>query len=320
MNKLALLAGLGLLTLTTAASGAEPWQDAIATGLGKPGTAMSGGVYRVGFPRSDLKVTVDGVQLKPSFALGSWLGFVRHGKGDEVMLMGDLVLTDEEINPVMKRLVEGGIEITALHNHLLRNTPHTMYMHVAGRGEPTKLAATLRDALGASRTPFGGATAGAAPQTPGSAAPASAGEGPVPAKATAPDQTLDLDTAAIDLALGRKGKVNGGVYAVSVPRAETPKDHGMMVPEAMGSANAINFQPTGGGKAAITGDFVLTADEVNPVIRALRANDIEVTAVHNHMLDDEPRLFFMHFWANDDAAKLAKGLRQALDNVKVAKG
>ena len=150
--------------------------------------------------------------------------------------------------------------------------------------------------------------------------PASAGEGPVPAQATAPDQALDLDTAAIDAAIGRKGKVNGGVYAVSVPRAETPKDGGMEVPEAMGSAIAINFQPTGGGKAAITGDFVLTADEVNPVIRALRSNGIEVTALHNHMLEDEPRLFFMHFWANDDAAKLAKGLRKALDNVKVVKG
>ena len=141
----------------------------------------------------------------------------------------------------------------------------------------------------------------------------------MPAKATAPDQSLDIDTAAIDQALGRKGKVNGGVYAVSVPRAETPKDHGMTVPEAMGSSIAINFQPTGGGRAAITGDFVLTADEVNPVIKALRANGIEVTALHNHMLDDEPRLFFMHFWANDDAAKLAQGLSAALQHVRVAR-
>ncbi|BAU91367.1 hypothetical protein MPPM_2762 [Methylorubrum populi] len=320
MSKLAFLAGLGLLALATGASAAEPWQDAIATGLGKPGTAMPGGVYRVGLPRTDLNVTLDGVQLRPSFALGSWLAFVKHGSGDEVMVMGDLVLTDDEVNPVMRRLVEGGLEITALHNHLLRNTPHTMYMHVGGHGDAGKLATTLREALGASKTPFGGATAGATPPKASGAEPASAGEGPVPAKATAPDQALDLDTAAIDAALGRKGKVNGGVYAVSVPRAETPKDHGMEVPEAMGSAIAINFQPTGGGKAAITGDFVLTADEVNPVIKALRGNGIEVTALHNHMLDDEPRLFFMHFWANDDAGKLAKGLRDALDQVKVAKG
>ena len=134
------------------------------------------------------------------------------------------------------------------------------------------------------------------------------------------DQKLDLDTATIDQALGRKGKVNGGVYQVSIPRAETITDGGMEVPEAMGSAIAINFQPTGGGKAAITGDFVLTADEVNPVIRALRANGIEVTALHNHMLKDEPRLFFMHFWANEDVNKLAKGLKAALDHIKVAKG
>ena len=313
------LAALGLATLTLPACAAEPWQDAIATGLGKAGTATPSGIYRVGLPRTDLTVTLDGVQLKPSLALGSWVAFMRHGAGDDVVVMGDLVLTDDEVNPVMKRLAEGGLEITALHNHLLRNIPHTMYMHVAGHGDPTKLATTLREALGASKTPLGVATAGAPPQASGSAGPASAGEGPVPAKATAPDQTLDLDTASIDRTLGRKGKVNGGVYAVSVSRAETPKDGGLEIPGAMGSAIAINFQPTGDGKAAVTGDFVLTGDEVNPVLRALRANGIEVTAVHNHMLDDEPRLFFMHFWANDDAAKLAKGLRAALDHVKVAK-
>ena len=318
MSKLALVVGLGLLTFTTAASALEEWQQAIATGLGKPGVSMPGNVYRVGLPRSDLKVTLDGVQLKPSFALGSWLAFQKVG-GNDVMVMGDLVLTEDEVNPVMKRLIDGGLEITAIHNHLLRASPSTLYMHVSGHGDPSKLATTLREALGASKTPFGGATAGATPAS-GKAEPASSGEGPVSVQATAPDQTLDIDTGAIDRTIGRKGKVNGGVYAVSVPRSEMPKDHGMVVPEAMGSAIAINFQPTGEGKAAITGDFVLTADEVNPVIKALRANDIEVTAVHNHMLDDEPRLFFMHFWANDDAAKLAKGLREALDQVKVAKG
>jgi hypothetical protein len=130
---------------------------------------------------------------------------------------------------------------------------------------------------------------------------------------------LDLDTAMIDKVLGAKGKAAGGVYQVGIPRAETIKDGGMEVPVAMGSGEAINFQSTGGGKAAITGDFVLTAKEVNPVLRALRENGIEVTAVHNHMLDDEPRLFFMHFWANDDAQKLATGLRKALDQVNLAR-
>ncbi|WP_336489524.1 DUF1259 domain-containing protein [Methylobacterium nigriterrae] len=312
----ATIALLGLIAYAPAASAGEEWQHAIDTGLGKPGAAMPGNVYRVGLPRSDLHVTLDGVALKPAFALGSWLAFRK--MDGEVMVMGDLVLTEDEVNPVMQHLIENGIEITALHNHLLRASPGTLYMHVSGHGDPQKLAMTLREALGASRTPFGGATAGGTPPF-GNTGPASAGEGPVPVRAAAPDQTLDLDTAAIDRELGRKGKVNGGVYAVSVPRAQTPRDHGMVVPEAMGSAIAINFQPTGGGKAAVTGDFVLTADEVNPVLKALRTNGIEVTALHNHMLDDEPRLFFMHFWANDDVAKLVKGLRAALDQVRVAK-
>jgi hypothetical protein len=233
--------------------------------------------------------------------LGSWLAF--HPVGNEVMVMGDLVLTEDEVNPVMKRLEDGGVEITALHNHLLRSSPGTMYMHVHGHGDPIKLATTVREALGASKTPFGGETGGG-----------SQGQ-PAPAQAQA---ALDLDTAMIDSTLGRKGKVAGGVFQVSVPRAEPVKNSGMEVPEAMGSAIAINFQPTGGGKAAITGDFVLAASEVNPVIRALRGNGIEVTAIHNHMLDDEPRMFFMHFWANENAEMLAKGLRAALDNVKIA--
>jgi hypothetical protein len=294
------------LALTGPTLAAEAWQQEIATGLGKPGNEMPGGVYRVGLPRTDLKVTLDGVEIKPSLALGSWLAF--RATGNEVTVMGDLVLTEDEVNPVLKRLEAGGVEITALHNHLLRASPATMYMHVHGHGTPTKLATTLKEALGASRTPFGGETAGISPEAATQAATTGSA-----------NQQIDLDTAAIDQALGRKGKVNGGVYQVSVPRAEMPKDSGMEVPEAMGSAIAINFQPTGSGKAAITGDFVLTADEVNPVIRALHASGIEVTALHNHMLNDEPRLFFMHFWANDDAQKLAKGLGAALDQVKVAK-
>jgi hypothetical protein len=294
------------LVLNTTAWAAEAWQQQIASGLGKQGTEMPGGVYRVGLPRTDLKVLLDGVEIKPALALGSWLAFKP--MGNEVMVMGDLVLTEDEINPVLTRLEQGGVEITALHNHLLRSAPATMYMHVHGHGDPTKLATTLREALGASKTPFGAETAAVSPQAATQAATTASTE-----------QKLDLDTAAIDQTLGRKGKVNGGVYQVSVPRAEAVRDSGMEMPEAMGSAIAINFQPTGSGKAAITGDFVLTADEVNPVIRALQANGIEVTALHNHMLADEPRLFFMHFWANDDVQKLAKGLRAAFDQVKVAK-
>src|SRR5215203_5265008 len=284
--------------LISASAQADPDWNAVAQALGKAGAPAPGGVYRVGLPRTDLNVKLDGVEIKAAFALGSWLAFRGMGAGEDAMVMGDLVLTDEEVNPVMKRLVEGGIAITALHNHLLRSSPHTMYMHVHGHGAATKLASTLHQALAESKTPLASIAPSAAPQ---------------------PEQKLDLDTAAIDSALGQKGKANGGVYQVSVPRAETPRDSGMEVPEAMGSAIAINFQPTGAGRAAITGDFVLTAEEVNPVLQALRANDIEVTAIHNHMLGDEPRLFFMHFWANDDAQKLARGLRAALDRVKIAR-
>jgi hypothetical protein len=268
------------------------WKQ-VGDALGKAGAAQPDGVYRVGLPRSDLKVTLDGVQIKPGFALGSWLAF--EPAGDSAMVMGDLVLTHDEVNPVMKSLAEGGIEITALHNHLLRSSPATMYMHIEGHGEPVKLAATLHTALALSGTPF------AAPSASGAA------------------QTIDLDTAKLDGIIGQKGKVNGGVYQVTVPRAEPVSDGGMVVSRSMGTGIAINFEPTGGGKAAITGDFVLTASEVNPVLLALREHGIEVTALHNHMLNEEPRLFFMHFWANDDAAKLATGLRAALDRVNVAK-
>jgi uncharacterized protein DUF1259 len=213
------------------------------------------------------------------------------------MVMGDLVLTMDEVNPVMTKLAAAGIEITALHNHLLRNQPFTMYMHVLGHGDPVQLAAALHTALAESKTPLSAAA---------SAAPAAA-------------PPIDLDTGAIDRALGAKGANNGGVYQFGIPRAEPVTDGGMVVPPAMGSAIAINFQPTGGGKAAITGDFVLIAIEVNPVLKALRDHGIEVTAIHNHMLDDQPHLYFMHFWANDDAKKLAEGLKAALAQINVAK-
>jgi hypothetical protein len=291
------LASAALVLPSLAATAQTDWMSRVGDALGKSGSEMPGGVYRVGLPRTDLKVTLDGVELKAGFALGSWLAFQK--MGDDAMVMGDLVLTSEEVNPVMKKLEEGGIEITALHNHLLRNQPFTMYMHVLGRGDPVKLAATLHGALAMSKTPLPGAPSGVAqPSAP---------------------PPIDFDTAAVDKILGAKGKNNGGVYQFSIPRAEPIKDGGMEVPEAMGSAIAINFQPTGGGKAAITGDFVLVAKEVNPVLKALRDNGIEVTAVHNHMLDDQPRLFFMHFWANDDAQQLANGLKAALAKVNIAK-
>lgn len=296
MLKLTLKAAMLCLALTSLPAGAADWSK-VGEALGKPGVEMPGGVYRVGLPRTDLHVSLDGVQIKPTLALGSWLAF--RGEGNKTMVMGDLVLTESEISPVMKKLADGGIAITALHNHLLRATPATFYMHVLGHGDPVKLAAALHEGLEQSATPL---------------------TGPAPPATGAAAQPLDLDTAMIDRTLGGKGNVAGGVYQVGIKRAETVQDGGMEVPVAMGSGEAINFQPTGGGKAAITGDFVLAAKEVNPVLQALRQNGIEVTALHNHMLDEEPRLFFMHFWANDDAAKLATGLRKALDQINLAHG
>ncbi|MGQ0741453.1 MAG: DUF1259 domain-containing protein [Alphaproteobacteria bacterium] len=266
---------------------------AVGSALGKSGAVTPGGIYRVGLPRSDLHVTLDGVALKPSLALGSWLAFAP--MGNRTMVMGDLVLTEDEVGPVMKKLAASNIAITALHNHLLRARPATLYMHVFAEGDAVTLARVLHAALALSKTPLGP-----------SPAPAS------PAK-------IDLDTAAVDRALAATGKVAGGVYQVSIPRAEATKEHGIALPAAMGAAEAINFQPAGAGKAAIAGDFVLTAPEVNPVLRALRENGIEVTALHNHMLDEEPRLFFMHFWAHDELGKLLTGLRAALDHVAVQK-
>jgi hypothetical protein len=280
--------------ITSAHAQEADWQKVDETFGRKP--AVSGDVHRYGFPRTDLNVTLDGVTIKPALALGGWVAFKpMHG---EAMVMGDLVLLETEINPVMLKLIEGGLEITAVHNHLLRASPATFYMHVGGHGDPAKMAAVIRDALGASKTPLATATTVAA------APPA-----------------IDLDTAQLDQLIGVKGQANGGVYQFNVPRRDPVMEGGMQISPVgpMGVAIAINFQPTGGGKAAITGDFVLTGDEVNPVIKALRANGIDVTAVHSHMLDEQPRLFFLHFWANDDALKLARGLRAALDKTASTK-
>jgi hypothetical protein len=277
---------------TAQQSGAD-WK-AVEQALGKAGSLQPGDVYKVSLPRSDLQVTAGGVAIKPALALGSWIAFKR--MGDSAMVMGDLVLTDDEVTPVLTKLQEGGVEQTALHNHVLHESPRVMYMHIGATGDAVKIAKALHDALALSKTPF--------------SAPAAGGD---------PNQDIGIDTKQLDQIMGQAGKVNGGVYQFSVPRAEIISDNGMTVPPSMGLATAINFQPTGGGKAAITGDFVLIAAEVNPVIRALRENGIEVTAVHSHMLTENPRLFFMHFWANDDAQKLARGLRAALDKMNVAK-
>src|SRR6266536_2242946 len=279
---------------------AADWKP-VEQALGKAGSMQPGDVYKVSLLRSDLKVVVGGVQLKPALALGSWVAFKK--AGNMTMVMGDLVLTEDEVTPVMTKLEEGGVEPTALHNHVLHESPRVMYMHIHAMGDAAKIAKAIHDALALSKTPF--------------AAPA----------ASTQSQEIGIDTKQIDQILGQSGKVNGGVYQYSVARANEINDgpttldtKGPTVPPSMGVAQAINFEPTGGGKAAITGDFVLIASEVNPVIKELRDNGIEVTALHSHMLIESPRLFFMHFWANDDALKLARGIRAALDKTNAAKG
>jgi len=294
MRKLLILSSLLTLFLPGIAAAQEvDWQK-VDDAFGRK-AAVTGDVHRYGFPRSDLKVTLDGVAIKPGLALGGWVAFKPAHGG--VMVMGDLVLLETEINPVMAKLIAGGLEITAVHNHLLRASPATFYMHVGGMGDPVKLAKAIHDALAASKTPL------AAPAAP------------------AAQPAIDLDTAELDKIMGVKGRANGGVYQFGIPRRDPVTQEGMTLAPAgpLGMAVGIGFQPTGNKKAAITGDFVMTADEVNPVLRALRENGIEVTALHSHMLDEQPRLFFMHFWANDDAVKLAKGLRAALDKMAVGK-
>jgi Domain of Unknown Function (DUF1259) len=287
----ALLIGGAILTSTTAAFAQDvDWQK-VDEAFGRKAAVVAGDVHRYGFPRTDLTVTLDGVTIKPALALGGWVAF--KAMGSEVMAMGDLVLLETEIKPVMTKMIENGLDITAVHNHLLRASPATFYMHVGGHGDPVKLATAIRAALAESKTPL-----------------------TLPA-AAAPPPAIDLDTAQLDQIIGAKGQANGGVYQFGVPRRDPVTMDGMAVAPAgpLGVATGIGFQPTGNGNAAITGDFVMVSSEVNPVIKALRAGGIEVTALHSHMLDEQPRLFFMHFWANDDAIKLAKALRTALDEM-----
>ncbi len=272
-----------------AAAAQDPWAP-VAQALGKSGALFPGDVYKVSFPRSDMHVNAAGVAVKPGLALGSWVAFKREAGG--AMAMGDLVLAEDELTPVISRLQQGGVEQTAIHHHLIRETPRVLYVHIMAHGDAVKIAQTMHDALALTKTPMA-----AAPPSP--AAP------------------IDLDTGAVATALGYHGAVNGGVYQVTVPRAHPIMERDAEIPASMGLATAINFQPTGAGKAAISGDFVMVASEVNDVVRTLRSNGIEAVSLHSHLLEEQPRLFFMHFWANDDAVKLAGGLKAALAKTNV---
>jgi hypothetical protein len=288
-KSLLLLTGLiAILGFATGAGAAEPDWKAVEQALGKSGQLQPGDVFRVGMPRTDLSVTVKGVPVKAGFALGSYAAFKQ--VGDHAMVMGDLVLLDQEIPAVMSGLFSGGLEVTAVHNHLNEMSPHVMYMHYEGHGDALQLAKALRQALSSSATPLG-----APAPPPAAAAPA-------------------IDTKQIEQALGRTGRDMGsGVFQVTVPRAESITEKGMPLLPAMGIATVLNFQAVSDGKAAITGDFVLIDKEVNAVARTLRQHGIDVMAIHNHGLFDTPRLFYMHFWGVDAPVKLAQGLKAALD-------
>jgi Domain of Unknown Function (DUF1259) len=262
---------------------------AIDQALGLTGQ-MQGTVYRVGIPRTDLSVTVHGIAIKTGLALGGWAGFLHAGSA--AVVHGDLVLTEPEINPVISKLQEGGFQITALHNHILEETPSLMYLHYWGEGPEATLAKSLRAALQVTKTPLTSA--------------------PAPAPGTAqPDPGFDAD--AFQKTLGKPGTVRGGVLAISVPRPETITMMGVELPPAMGMATALNFQSAGNGKVAGTGDFVMLDSEVNPVAKALRAHGIGIASLHSHMIHGTPVLYFMHFWAEDTAPNVAAGVKAALD-------
>jgi hypothetical protein len=281
------------LFVLVAASPRKDWKD-VEEAIGRAGTVQPDNVYKVSFPRSDLTVTLDGVTIKPALALGSWAAFKEIG-GGQVLTMGDLVLLDSEVSAVIDALQKGVIEQSAVHNHLLGESPHVMYVHFMGHGDAAALARTLHSALALTKTPM---------------------EPPPAPPATPP--AIDLPTADLDRIIAHTGKVAGGTYQFALARAEKIVEHGVEIPPAIMNI-PLNFQPTGNGRAAITGDFVLIASEVNPVIRILRRGGITITALHSHMLEETPRLFFMHFWANDDATKLATALRAALDRMHVKK-
>ena len=284
-----LTAGLMAMAVVSAAqrSSATLNTAAIDQGLGLTGQ-MQGDVYRVGMPRTDLSVTVHGIAIKPGLALGSWAAFRK--AGDQAVVHGDLVLTETEINPLISKLQAGGLSITALHNHLIDETPRLMYLHYWGQGAEGALASALKAALQTTKTPL----------TP-----------PAPPPATPPDPGFDAD--AFQKALGRTGTVKGGVLGISIPRPEKIMMMGVELPPAMGMATAINVQSAGSGKVAATGDFVMIDDEVNPIAKALRAHGIAITALHSHMIHGTPTLYFMHFWAEDTAANVAAGLKAATD-------
>jgi Domain of Unknown Function (DUF1259) len=269
--------------------------EAVDKILGRPGKVFPGDIHKYGWPRADLHVVAGGVAIEPTLALGSWGGFIKTNTEGHLMTMGDLVLLPDEVNPVVRALQAGGLDVLAIHNHLIGESPQVIYVHFGGHGPAEQVAKALRGALDTTKTPL-------------VAAPTAV---PVPSPAA---EVAALDT--VQAVLGRKGSMAGRVLQVGVPRAAKIEEDGMEVPPSVGMATALNFQFVE-GRVATTGDFVLTGDEVNPVIRELESHGIQVTALHSHMLRETPRLFFMHFWGLDEPTKIAEGLKAALGKTAV---
>jgi hypothetical protein len=270
-----------------------PTWEAIDTILGRPGKVLPGEVHKYGWPRSDLHVTVSGVEVAPTLALGSWAGLFKTGTEGHVMAMGDLVLLAAEVNPVVRALQAGGLDVLAIHNHLIGESPQVIYVHFGGHGDPQKVARALRAALDATKTPLG-----------------------APAATPSPSAAESAAFEKVQGVLGRKGSLAGHVLQVSAPRAQKIEEDGIEVPASSGMATALNFQVVD-NRVAATGDFVMIAEEVNPVVHELEAHGIQVTALHSHMLRENPRLFFMHFWGLDEPTVLAEGLKAALAKMAV---
>lgn len=288
-------AAVAALAVAPAAGAAQQpaagW-SAVDSAVGRAGMAQDGGVWTYRFPRSDLTVQVGDVTVMPGLALRSWIAFRRAGAG--ALLMGDLVLLESEVSPVISKLEEGGVHVTGLHNHLQGESPRVMYLHIGARGDPVRLGRAVHAALALTATPD------AVPSGKGLAI------------------RFQLDTTELAAALGRKGKVSDGAWSAGAPRAESVRMGDMIVPPAMGVATSIGVQPLGEGKAAVAGDLVLIPSEVTPVVQALRAAGITVTAIHSHMLTEQPRLIFVHYWATGEALALVRALRGVVALTHVA--
>ena len=274
---------LFVLTLAMAQQTPSKWAG-VDKNLGRSGQE-SDGVYKVGFPRSDLDVHIGSTKLEAGAALGSWAAF--YGNGNDVVTDGDLVVTSDELGPVVSALQAHQLEVSGIHNHLAGETPAVYYVHFFGRGTAAQLSSAVDAALKTTKTPRG-------PSPPAAAA------------------NISYDRATIEKALGKQGQTKGKVLSFSFPRAHKITMHQQELPPAMGMATSINFQPSGKGVSA-TGDFVVDEPQVQAVVHALREHSILVTALHNHLLDDSPRMVFIHFWAEGSANDVAQGLKAAVD-------